>query len=78
MKGKFDKFTDMMTSSNGNIFHVTGPLWRESAGHRWTPLTKASDAEICCFLWYAPEQTVEKTTETLVIWDAIALIMTLL
>ena len=23
-----------MTSSNGNIFRATGPLWEESAGHR--------------------------------------------
>ena len=31
----------MMTSSNGNIFHVTGPLCGEFTGHRWIPLTKA-------------------------------------
>ena len=31
-----------MTSPNGNIFHITGPLWGESTGHRWVPLTKAS------------------------------------
>ena len=35
-----------MTASNGNIFHATGPLWWESTGHRWIPLTKASDAEL--------------------------------
>ena len=40
----------MMTSSNGNIFRVTGPLWGESTGHRWIPLTNASDAELWCFL----------------------------
>ena len=45
--------------------------------HRWIPLTKASDAEVWCFLWSAPEQTVEQTIETPVIWDAIALIMPL-
>ena len=45
----------MVTSSNGNIFHVTGPLWGESIGQRWIPLTKASDAELWCFLWSAPE-----------------------
>ena len=28
-------------------------------GHRWIPLTKASDAELWCFLWSAPEQAVE-------------------
>ena len=29
----------MMTSSNGNGFHVTGPLWGESSGRQWVPLT---------------------------------------
>ena len=52
--------SNMMTSSNGNIFRVTGPL----CGEFW------------CFLWSAPEQKVEQTVETLMIWDAIALIMT--
>ena len=31
----------MMTSSNGNIFRVTGPLCGEFTGHRWIPRTKA-------------------------------------
>ena len=66
----------MMTSPNRNIFRVTGPLRGEFTGHRWIPLTKASDAEIWCFLWSMPEQTVEWTIETLVIWDAITPIMT--
>ena len=26
--------------------------------HRWIPFTKASDAELRCFLWSVPEQTV--------------------
>ena len=30
-------------------FRVTGPLCGEFTGHRWIPLTKASDAELCCF-----------------------------
>ena len=37
----------MKTSSNGNIFRVTGPLWGEFPDHQWIPLTKASDAELC-------------------------------
>ena len=45
----------MMTSSNGNIFHVTGHLCREFTGHRWIPSTRASDAELWCCLWFAPE-----------------------
>ena len=67
----------MMTSSNGNIFRVTGPLCGEFAGHRWIPLTKASDAEIGCFVWSAPwiNGWVYRIA-MLVIWDAIALIMT--
>ena len=65
-----------MTSSTGNIFLVTGPLWGESIGHGWIPLTKASDAELWYFLWSAPEQTVEQTIEMPVFWDAIALIIT--
>ena len=32
-----------MTSSNGNIFRVTGPLCGKFTGHWWIPLTKASD-----------------------------------
>ena len=66
----------MMTSSNGNIFRVTGPLCGEFSGYRWIPLTKASVTELWCFLWSVPEQAVEQTMETPVIWDASALIMT--
>ena len=39
----------MMTSSNGNIFRVTGHLCGEFTGPRWIPRTKASDAELWCF-----------------------------
>ena len=66
----------MMTSSNGNIFRGTGLLWGKFIGHRWIPLTKASDAGLWCFLWSAPEHTVGQTIETPVILDAMALIMT--
>ena len=31
----------MTSSSNGNIFGVTGHLWGEHTGHRWILLTKA-------------------------------------
>ena len=43
----------MMTSSNKNIFRVTDPLCGEFTGHRWIPRTKASVAELWCFLWFA-------------------------
>ena len=66
----------MMTSSNGNIFCITGLLWGESTSYWWVPLTKASDMELWCFLWSEPDQTVEQTIEASVISDAIVLIMT--
>ena len=45
------EIVSMMTSSNGNIFRVTGPLCGEFTGHRWIPHTKASDAELWCFFF---------------------------
>ena len=42
----------MMTSSNGNIFHVAGPLCGEFTGDQLiTTLTKASDAELWRYIW---------------------------
>ena len=48
----------------------------EFADHLWISRTKSSDAELWCFLWSAPEPTVEHTMATPVIWEAITLIMT--
>ena len=48
----------------------------EIHGDRWIPRTKASDAELWCFLWFPPEPTVGQAMDTPVIWDAIALIIT--
>ena len=39
----------MMTSSNENIFRVTGPLCGEFTGHQWIPHTKVSDTELWFF-----------------------------
>ena len=50
----------VMTSSNGIVFRITGPLCGEFTGHRWIPLTKASDAALWCFLWSAPENWLSK------------------
>ena len=38
-----------MTSSNGNVFRVTGPLCEEFTGLGWSPRTKASDEELWFF-----------------------------
>ena len=77
------------TSSNSNskefyhddvikwkTFPLTGALWGESTGHRWIPLTNASEAELWCFLWYASEQMVQRTIETPIILHYIELILT--
>ena len=47
--GYVDGISNMMTSSNGNIFRVTSHLCGEFTGHRWIPLIKASDAEFDVF-----------------------------
>ena len=44
-----------MTSPHGNIFWVTGHLCGEFTGDRWITRTKASDADLWCFLWSAPK-----------------------
>ena len=44
-------------------------------GHWWIPLTKASDADLWCFLWFTFEQTIEWTVDKPVIRDNIALTM---
>ena len=41
----------IITSSNWNIFRVTGPLWWETTGHRRIPLTKVSGMELWCFFF---------------------------
>ena len=50
----------MVTSSNGNIFRVTGPLCGEFTGHQWIPRTKASAAELWCLLWSAPHKKLSE------------------
>ena len=41
----------------------------EFTGHRWIPHTKASDAELWCFIWSTPELPVAQTIVRLVISD---------
>ena len=46
---------DDVIKINGNIFRVAGYLCGEFTGHRWILRTKASNAELWCFLSPAPE-----------------------
>ena len=45
---------------------------RGTTSDRWIPLTKASDAELWCFLW----SRLSKQSRHRMIWDSITLIMT--
>ena len=58
----------MMTSSNKKKNPRYWPFVRATGEF---PITKASDAEPCCFVWFAPEQTVHQTIDAAVIWDVI-------
>ena len=58
----------MITPSNRNIFPRYWLLVRE--------IPKANGAAVWCFLWSAPEQTVEQAINTSMILDAMARIMT--
>ena len=66
-----------MSSINSMPLSVQVVTWYQSGGK---PLTQpmASDADLWCFRWSAPEPTDEHIMETPVVWYAIALIMTLL
>ena len=33
------------------FFRLTGPLWRESIGHQWIPITEARDAGLFSWIW---------------------------
>ena len=65
-----------MIASNGNIFHVTGPLCGESTSHLWISLTKAGDAELWFFSLICTRTNSSVNNWAPVIWDTIALIMT--
>ena len=43
---------------------------------RYWSFVRGIHAELWCFIWSVPEQIVEQTIETPVVWDAITLIMT--
>ena len=62
-----------MTSSKGNLFHVTDILWGKFTGDGFpsqSPATRNLSVFFIC------ARTVEQTMETPVIWDVIAFMMT--
>ena len=67
--GRF-KSEPIMTTSNGIIFRVAGPLSGESTCHRWIPLTKGQWHPPWMFLCCWSDKTVEQTFDWQVIRDA--------
>ena len=56
--------SSMITSSNGNIFRVTGHLCAEFTGPRWIPHTKASDVELWwVFFYLRPYKRLSKQSQ---------------
>ena len=61
-----------MTSCHGNDFCITDPIWGESTGDWWLPLTKTSKVEFWC-VSPLDSRAVELTVELSIIWDAMML-----
>ena len=68
------KDVHIVTSWRREAFRITGPLWKESIGHRWFPSQRASYVEFWYFLWRQLEQIVEQTVERQLNWDVFTLI----
>ena len=67
----------IMTSSNENIFRVTGPLYGEFTGHRLIPLTKPVTRSFDVFFHLRLNKRLNKQSRRApAIWDIIVLIMT--
>ena len=64
----------MMTSSNGDIFRVNGPLGGEFSDHWWIPLINASDGSFGVFFDLRLNKHLRRRID--MIWKAIAPIMT--
>ena len=60
---------------HGNTFPISGPLWGESIGHRWIPLTQASDEGLWCSYYCGSQPAVEQTVDLSTMCDAMALTM---
>ena len=73
MVATVEKKVNSMMSCNANAFRVTGPLWEESSGHRWIPLTKGQWCRTLMFLWCSSEQILEPTLGRPVIRGAMPL-----
>ena len=52
--------SQIYNSSNGNIFRVTDPLWRDFTGDPWNPSAKACGAELWCFRWSGLNKRLSK------------------
>ena len=60
-KDKYSQYDDVIKWKN---FPRYWPFVRGIHRSRWIPRTKATDAELCCFLWSAPEPTAKQAIGT--------------
>ena len=68
--------SDMMTSSNGNIFRVTGPLCGEFTGPGEFPVHRPVTRNFDVFFDLRLNKRSSKQSWALVIWDTTVVIMT--
>ena len=64
----------MMRSWHGNAFCITGPLWGESTGDRWIPITKTSDVEPWFFPCWSMNRLLNKQSRgrwTVMSWHSL-------
>ena len=48
-------YSDVIMGAMASQITSVSIVWWEFTGHRWIPLTRASDADLWRFLWSAPE-----------------------
>ena len=58
---------NMTMSWYRNAFRITGPVWGESIGHRWVPITKANNGKLSVFFVVCLNKFLKKMVETRVI-----------
>ena len=76
MSRGFVRFVEQRHLVNENTWNHDDVIkWKHFPRYRHF-VRGAIDAELWCFLWCAPEETVEQAVEVTVIWDAMTSIVT--
>ena len=62
--------TFRIRSRHGSAFRIAGPLWGESTGHRWIPLTEDQQCRAVAFSLMCPWTNRWITAKLPIVWDA--------